>query len=863
MALFTVNTHHAYLNSDIIIRCEGFVSIEDIDAGEKYDVRDELRIRLTAGRHILKTDDYEEEIIIEDAIKLGGSKIKNAFVFDNNPWIFVTTKDRLYITNRDTGDEKIEHIITPDSIEQLTPYYFGKPCEYFLFQTKQDYAIYNVMKGKIVYRFTNHIYSNGHLVIYKSEDKVIVYDYLKDKIIANFDGKFSFGRKFYFIKDNRLYGLNLGTSYINSIDYVGELREDVILIGNTLLKIQSDCFDKKKYLYFSLGNGENGMSKTEIILPYYIENWEGQNTLFYQKLRTIYSQFKEENRNVLYKYPDITSLYFSIRINHISYKLESGKRSIELIGEIISNPAMRHVVPFIIRGKEGETLSFDDASIASAPSRNNSEEKENLTNNDYDLNKEERMLAKSTSGNYLITSEGDNLYIINNETHTRNKILKACFDTSSYINAYFTGDGKNVILQINKTEGQLIGIEDYQSTHFEVDGFTVSKNEGFNGYKPMISLVDGRIPIWRDPVTLRRVKETEMSKYIFSSPDGKYYAENQKKTIYFNRLTKKEISEKEYLELRKMYDWATFSSNDEKKKKSIMRKQLYEQHGAESLFGHIYDYYNKLFRGEKENEELSEYQKMQIEKYCKDAIHNYLSIKEIFTVLFVDVLDYIYYGKFDNNREQNRIFIGRHVWYLNYVSFSYDSRYLAFGAKMAQDTWRDSEEGVFVLYDIQRKKVVVRKDGINLQAVWMTMFNKKGDVAFYDSHADAYVAHIDDNYKNEKIAKGKSLLCFSPSGRYIALSDQNYIDFTHHPNSDWGHQPSGNVFIYETDNLDMCIEQFNDLGDGIDGTTRTTRRAKNVASAAFSSDEKRMLVVGEDGVVVIRNLHLNFCPERT
>ena len=63
--------------------------------------------------------------------------------------------------------------------------------------------------------------------------------------------------------------------------------------------------------------------------------------------------------------------------------------------------------------------------------------------------------------------------------------------------------------------------------------------------------------------------------------------------------------------------------------------------------------------------------------------------------------------------------------------------------------------------------------------------------------------------------------------------------------------------------LDMCIDQFNDLGDGIDGTTRTTRRAKNVASAAFSCDEKHLLVVGEDGVVVIRNLHMILSQERT
>ena len=50
------------------------------------------------------------------------------------------------------------------------------------------------------------------------------------------------------------------------------------------------------------------------------------------------------------------------------------------------------------------------------------------------------------------------------------------------------------------------------------------------------------------------------------------------------------------------------------------------------------------------------------------------------------------------------------------------------------------------------------------------------------------------------------------------------------------------------------MEQYNDFGDGIGGVTNMTRRAGNVASAAFSSDEKRLLAVGADGVIVIRNL---------
>jgi hypothetical protein len=134
---------------------------------------------------------------------------------------------------------------------------------------------------------------------------------------------------------------------------------------------------------------------------------------------------------------------------------------------------------------------------------------------------------------------------------------------------------------------------------------------------------------------------------------------------------------------------------------------------------------------------------------------------------------------------EKRILIGRSVYFLNYVSFSYDSQYLAFGAKMRSDDFRLSEDGVFVLYDIKDEKEIIREDSnSNLCAVWMTMFSKTGNVAYYDSTANAYIATKESNYKHIDEIKGKSLLCFSPSGKYIAFSDQNYIGMiVHYPDA--------------------------------------------------------------------------------
>ena len=142
-----------------------------------------------------------------------------------------------------------------------------------------------------------------------------------------------------------------------------------------------------------------------------------------------------------------------------------------------------------------------------------------------------------------------------------------------------------------------------------------------------------------------------------------------------------------------------------------------------------------------------------------------------------------------------------------------------------------------------------------LLAVWMVLFSKKGDMACYDSHPNTYVLTASGDNWHHTTIEGRSLLCFSPSGGYLALSSQGYIPYGVDPSA-WGHQPSGNVYIHRlapVDQIRTSLATYCDLGSDVKGLEP---RAHSIASAAFSSDEKHFLVVGNDGVVVIRNLHL-------
>ena len=137
MATFSVSTHHAYLNNTIVLKAEGNIIVIDTMTQQEYEFDSEMEIYLSAGRHVLKADKHEEVVIIEDAIKLGGSEIKKAFVFDNSPFIFVTMRDRLYMANVKTQMESIEYGITPDDITNLSPLAYDESNFFFFLKRKK------------------------------------------------------------------------------------------------------------------------------------------------------------------------------------------------------------------------------------------------------------------------------------------------------------------------------------------------------------------------------------------------------------------------------------------------------------------------------------------------------------------------------------------------------------------------------------------------------------------------------------------------------------------------------------------------------------------------------------------------------
>lgn len=835
MGNIKANTHHAYLNTEIVISSTSPVDdLTDQLTGKKYCIdKEPLVIHLCAGKHCLYSKSLNEKIVIliEDAIKLGGSHIKGKYVFDNNPWVFITTGDRLYFSNVETNEEKVEYNISPEDIIPLNDV-SGISSEYFLFITKTDYAIYNVDKDEFVFKFNNHIFSNHHLVIYQQGESIIVYDYLDNNIVVEFNGMYSLGNKLYYVKDEGLYSLNLQNSYIANIKEVGRVDDKCYLYKNMFFRLETDYVLQKIYHCYNL----DGIEIKQLVfqLPYYIEGfYNSAKTKEYYAMYEFLNKYEEKSNELLKNHAEydkeyrtyieqFRTIFNTIQIEGLLSKLKDDKQKNLLYGKMITyckdklyikKPIYKLSESSIVI--ESDKYFYQSWRIEEIPE----EDKTNGNENDCYESTDEKLLrasGKSISGKKYITI-GDTVIYHDEIADKSFTILNNLFDNSSYSNAFFSSDGKNVVF--SKKNGETVGIMDLEymvQKPFDIEGSTLKYKAGFNGYKPdiIIQEADSRIPVWRDPITLKRIERNEMSSFEFKSPDGKYIADNKMTTCFFNRFTNEELTFEGYQSFCAQYDFLSEDSDEQKKSKITNRRTSLIKYGIEK-------------------------------RYEESIIEN----QDEFSHIFIDKIQCVKYTKVDDNIKRI-VRIGENIWFLNYVSFSYDSKYLSFGAK------KMNGGGVFGLYDLEREEVVINTsyilDNKKLLAVWMTMFNKSGDVALYDSSSDAFVLKAEDEYKKVEAISGKSLLCFSPSGKYIAFSDQNYIPYSS-DNDNWGHQPSGNVFIHSVKNVTDCIQNFNDFSGGIDGVFS----ARTVASAAFSSDEKRLLTVGADGVIVIRNLYLN------
>lgn len=220
--------------------------------------------------------------------------------------------------------------------------------------------------------------------------------------------------------------------------------------------------------------------------------------------------------------------------------------------------------------------------------------------------------------------------------------------------------------------------------------------------------------------------------------------------------------------------------------------------------------------------------------------------------------------------------------FLNYISFSVDDKYVALVGK------RYCSGGVIILLRIDvgttDNKLKVLDMIVDFQprnAAWVCGISKDGLFGTYDSNPVSYFLDVNDSlffrkkefytsghhsssdghhfnsfsrrHKNGNKfdeVDGKNFLCFSPSGKYIACSEQWYEPLTL---GGYGHIGSCVIHILLASNFKL-VRSFKEHGDSFRITNNSW---KELVFVAFSDDETKLMSLSRDGVVVLRNLNFD------
>ena len=447
--------------------------------------------------------------------------------------------------------------------------------------------------------------------------------------------------------------------------------------------------------------------------------------------------------------------------------------------------------------------------------------------------------------NYGLTVDRDGVkfFQYRNNAFEYETILEGTYDTSAYSNVLLSDNGHQIMYR-EKNVSTILDIETGKKTEFE----NLSFINHINGIRPLFvterECTQARLinPLDGQPINVKLLTE-----YQFVSPDGSLYADKElrKYIEYRNKITDKTISKEDYQDLVKKFDvpddkWSKWilSSKKEEVKEEIekifkLRDKFVEEHIG---------YFTELAKDARNT---------------KVYLHN-LARHQDFTILFVKIVGIAIIRRMDAGDVVEKIELGSPLAYLNYVSFSYDNRYVAIAGCYPLGV---STGGLFLLYDLEEHMTIYR-NGMS-KAVWTTAFTKDGIVAAYTSSPTTFIGKCDEvkDKGNEKefglcVIGGYNFLTYSPDGAYFACSQQGYVAYRNgagNINPNWGHQPSALVDIRRASDPDNELIRFNDLSEmGI----ADTFRGQSVSSVSFSNDNKKLLMVGKDGVAIVRNLHL-------
>lgn len=448
------------------------------------------------------------------------------------------------------------------------------------------------------------------------------------------------------------------------------------------------------------------------------------------------------------------------------------------------------------------------------------------------------IINTSNSLNKVITRRDKYIYLLIFDINS-NKYSEEIIEINIENNteSYFSPNGKYLMLQKKPNEYVYYDIENDQEIKLFSEKFLAFSKEGNLIFENDTTRAAKII----DPLTFEDVTPLNYHHYRFLSPDGELYSQLALKTRYFDLLENRYIDAAKYNQYKMELDGpSSYLLTDEKKIKNVLLQNR-------ERFYHL------------NIEKLNE---LNIKTFEKLTTNSFIRIEKFTEIGIV------------GTGITSEITFPSDVVYFNYASFSYDNKYLGCVGK-------PSSNGLIKLFKLSyergEQRLVISDELLSRyprMASWVCGFSKTGYFATYDSTPDTYIIKVDEelfqqkttddelkkniwsddisiysSYKKWIKIKGKNFLCFSPSGNFLSLSEQGYEPRTL---GGYGHQESSVIHIARTTNGEI-VDSFLGHGDRIKDD-----KNKKVVFVAFSEDEKQIMSMSNDGVVIVRNITLQF-----
>lgn len=443
--------------------------------------------------------------------------------------------------------------------------------------------------------------------------------------------------------------------------------------------------------------------------------------------------------------------------------------------------------------------------------------------------------------NKIVSHRLNKIYLsVFNPSIGKYELEEIIFDDKKFKESYLSPNGEFLVLQEKSDEYMYYDIGKGEIIKFFSGNFLAFRNDG----SLIVEEKDTKAVKIYDPQTFQDITPPNYHHYRFMSPDGKLFAQVASKEKYYNKLTGQEIGVDQVVKIRKELDLLPDYPN-----KDELEKAKNKIANNRKVF---YDSFKKQFK------EL--------------GIKDYNSINSRFVV---KVDKFVEIGITGTNII-TEVHFPEDLWFYNYFAFSFDNKYCGWVGKPFERSGGYIEL-IKIDFNQDSNSITVQNSYLSnfpKYASWVCGFSRKGYFATYDSTPDTYLIKMDDsffselttdtdlnenifkngrrniyhNYKNWNIIQDKNFLCFSPSGNFLALSEQGYEPLTL---GGYGHQESNVVHIAKTETGEI-IDSFTGHGDEIKNDIN-----KKVTFVAFSEDESKIMTLSSDGVVFIRDLNLN------